>query len=130
MRVSGPVRSASDLHIPLKLYLDPVVFNTEPKAALRILGVGEMCPDVSLQWLEGTRVNAVLGSCKHSLKSLRSGFSCFATFVRAAEPNCVEVIPPKSDLLLLWSTLFRSERSRGDLSGLLQDGVFTLRGLC
>ena len=116
-RVSGQVRLASNVTIPQGLFPDRLVVNTGPRAMLKLLDVEEMGADVRLQWLEEARVNAVLGSCKHSLKSLRSGFSCFAAFARVADPGCVNVIPPKLDLLLAWSTLFRSERTLGNYFG-------------
>ena len=119
IRVHGnwPVRSASSLHIPQQLFPDRIAVNTGPRAALKLLDVECMCSDERLQWLEQSRVNAVLGSCKHSLKSLRSGYSCFAAFARVADPECVDVIPPKLDLLLSWSSLFRSERTLGNYLG-------------
>ena len=90
--------------------------NVGPRAALHMLNVSDMTADVRLQWLEEARVNAVLGSCKLSLKSLRSGFSCYAAFIRSADP-LGEAIPPKLNMLLSWSTLFRSERTLANYLG-------------
>ena len=120
-RVQHPVRVPAplvrtELCIPRQLFADRTPVGVGPRAALHTLHVAEMSTDVRLQWLEEARVNAVLGSCKHSLKSLRSGFSCYAAFVRLADP-LGEAIPPKLDLLLSWSTLFRSERTLANYLG-------------
>ena len=51
-----------------------------PRAACENLELDAMSNELRLQWLEDARVNAILGSCKQSLKSVQSGWRAFRAF--------------------------------------------------
>lgn len=93
-----------------------------PKAANAHMRFDKMKPGEKLDWLEEARVMAILGSCSRTMPSLRSGVRCFLAFAGLSPgeisflvhiPYVVghhekgPVLPPKLDILLAWSTLFR-----------------------
>ena len=95
-----------------------------PRAALKELQQVMPRENDRKLWVEQARVEAVLGSCPRSLKSLRSGLSAYIAFVgktagrRAVRKSLVwaadvcapgkrQYFPPVLELLLAWSRLFR-----------------------
>jgi hypothetical protein len=63
--------------------------------------------DDRIRWLEEARLEAILGSCKDSMKSVKSGIRCylaFATHVLKKEGN---KLPPTVNDLLRFSASFR-----------------------
>ena len=80
-----------------------------PVAALKNLCLETMTNDERVAWLESSRIDAVLGSCRLSVKFVRSGYRCYVGFARKAEPTRTRVLPPKLFVLQAWSTTFRSE---------------------
>ena len=62
-----------------------------------------------LQWLEDARVHAILDCSLLSRDSLRSGFRCYRAFANQADPSRGSCLPPKLDIILAWSTIFRSK---------------------
>ena len=86
-----------------------------------------MSVEERLTWAETARVGAILDSCKLSLKSVRSGVRCYQAYVGevvcfyicdaagsractagAVFPEVKAILPPRLEVLLAWSTLFRS----------------------
>ena len=68
----------------------------------------DMTSDERLDWTEKARVDAILDSCRLSLKSVRSGVRCYEAYVGNVHPEVNRLYPPRLDLLMAWSTLFRS----------------------
>ena len=120
----------TELGIPQRLK-DAEIPVGGPRAACENLELNAMSNERRLQWLEDARVNAILGSCKLSLKSVQSGWRAFRAFAgvytcvfaagdlalfvfvlkESAHPDCKRLLPPSLPLLLAWSTLFRSQRT-------------------
>ena len=59
-------------------------------------------------YMQGARLDAILGSCLASLPSVRSGVRCYLAFADAMGHKGGMYLPPRLDMLLTWSTLFRS----------------------
>ena len=98
-----------------------------PMAALKRAQLEEKSEQGKDEWLEKARIDAILGSCRLSLPSVRSGIRCYAEFagrqlnLKKVARNALlcftgnmntgrgHLLPPKLEMLLAWSTLFRSE---------------------
>ena len=52
-----------------------------PRDALRALELAFKSPDDVGAWIEHARLAALLGGCRLSINSLRSGIRCYITFV-------------------------------------------------
>ena len=94
-----------------------------PRGALRTL---EDDGQSMSEWMQEARLNAIFGSCQLSIKSVKSGIRCYIAFVGGCRHHwqvrslllylCTDKIhrdkvryfPPELDVLLAWSTLFRS----------------------
>ena len=66
-----------------------------PRMAMRELRLGERSLGDRQAWLEQARIEAVLGSCPMSLKSVRSGLRAYIAFV-GAWLDCVFVLGASS----------------------------------
>jgi hypothetical protein len=92
-------------------------------------------------WVETARVEAILGSMRLSMKSLRSGLACYVAFVGrlillgawcglclcvavpdATRPNTTMYFPPSLSTLLAWSVLFRSKGTLTNYFGYVKTG--------
>ncbi len=95
-----------------------------PRMAIRELRLSERSEGERRAWLEQARIEAVLGSCSLSLSSVRSGLRAYIAFVGGrhldtsgvvhfvlladeCEPGNTRYFPPKLDILIGWSRLFR-----------------------
>ena len=58
-------------------------------------------------YMQGARLDAILGSCLASMPSVRSGVRCYLAFADAMGHKEGMYLPPRLDMLLTWSTLFR-----------------------
>ncbi len=56
-----------------------------PRSALRKFELGQLSLDDRLAWVEKARLQAILGSCRLSIESLKSGVRCYVGFV--GEPH-------------------------------------------
>ena len=93
------------------------------------------------KWLEESRMDAILGASSRSHKSVRSGIRCWIAFVGVGrsvfvclllavncsctdqfDPDKKKYFPPPLDLLLSWTTLFRSGGTLRNYLGYLQTG--------
>ena len=83
-----------------------------PLQALKALRLEDKCPVEKLVWLEHARLSAILGACKSSLASVRSGVRCFEAFVSAAVGGTPTVFyPPKIEWLQAWAACFRHKQT-------------------
>ena len=80
-----------------------------PKMARKHAGLENLTENGRLQWIENARVHAILDSCLLSKDSLRSGFRCYRAFALEADPLRGKCLPPKLNIILAWSTTFRSK---------------------
>ena len=105
----------------------PPVAQSGPMAAVAVLArVNDSQHEWSI-WLEEARLHAVLGSCRSSIKSVKSGIRCFVAFIGV--PSLVVLLRPFAfvacadasglkkgnsyfpltiDALLAWSRCFRN----------------------
>jgi len=60
-----------------------------PRAALRNALLSEMCLDAKLDWVEQARLDAILGACRLSMESWRSGVRCYVAYIGACCCNVV-----------------------------------------
>ena len=66
----------------------PPVAQSGPMAAVAVLArVNDSQHEWSI-WLEEARLHAVLGSCRSSIKSVKSGIRCFVAFIGAPSSRC------------------------------------------
>ena len=102
-----------------------------PRQAMRHVDLNLRTPQQKRIWLEEARLNAILGGCKKSLPSIRSGVRCYLAFASKQPrldkcmivavsiwsgcyivPTCDEKLdiffPPSIDILVAWSNYFRS----------------------
>jgi hypothetical protein len=110
-----------------------------PRHALKVSGLSQLSPAQKQTWLEESRVEAILGSCRRSLRSVRSGVTCYISFAStlcwhlvmsrlfassfmggAIQPHGMQCLPPKIETLLSWSMLFRSEGTFSNYIGHLK----------
>ena len=67
------------------------------------------------QWISDARVQAVLGSCPRSHKSIVSGLRCWYGFAHSVlKQRSSDALPPSVDGLLAWSSLFRCGATYGN----------------
>ena len=98
-----------------------------PRAALASAQLNGLSPQARCDWVEESRIDAIMGSCSRSMTSWRSGCRCYVSFVGTHQvyfssqhellpcmladtvnPGASHYFPPRLDVLLSWSTLFRS----------------------
>ena len=97
-----------------------------PRAALRRLRLEDLNAQERATWRENARIDAILGSCRLSMPSVRSGIRSWITFIGATplmwavgelhsmflpdslHQGRVRYFPPACEDILAWSTLFRS----------------------
>ena len=114
---------------------------TGPKATMIKLDCRLASESERNKWLEESRMDAILGASSRSHKSVRSGIRCWIAFVGmwaqclvclllAVNCSCTDqfdpdkkrYFPPPLDLLLSWTTLFRSGGTLRNYLGYLQTG--------
>jgi len=97
-----------------------------PRVALRTWLSGRRSVAETAEWLEDARLEAILGSCRRSLPSvrcvgcylswracvsvscvLRAGITCYLEFVKSVKGGGVAAFPPKVEWIQAWGTMFR-----------------------
>ena len=100
-----------------------VVMDEGPRKALSKLRLDQMTIAENVLWIETARVEAVLGSCRRSLPSVKSGIQCYVAFVRAiAGPGISPIFPPRLEWIQAWSALFRNSRTFSNYLGYVRVG--------
>lgn len=77
-------------------------------------------------WLEDARLDAIVGSCRRSLPSVRSGIRCWFAFLDATVGTDT-YFPPKAEWLVAWSKLFRSVNVFRNYLGYVKTGCLLVR---
>jgi hypothetical protein len=105
----GQLRAGDTAHFPAVaaavITTGPGKFG--PRATLTNLRLSVHSERDRRAWLEVARIEALLGSCARTLKSVRSGLRVYIAFVDAIMPGIGCYWPPKLEVLLAWSRLFR-----------------------
>ena len=116
-------------------------------SALKALDLGNMDENERREWLADARLNAILGCCKKTLASLHSGVRAYVAFACALLTDTfVSVLlslsgcallssfdgtlrpyfPPKLDVLLAWSNLFRCDGTWQNYKGYVRTACLAL----
>ena len=82
-----------------------------PMRAIDTVACSIVSESERLRWIEDARVEAIIGSCRLSVKSVVSGIRCFFAFADRVLKKVGPKLPPKVDELLAWSATFRCDRT-------------------
>ena len=110
-----------------------------PRAAMQTLDLKLTSASDRVKWLEESRMDAILGACSRSHKSVRSGIRCWMAFVGKCccrsvlqvqslavpdryDPVLKRYFPPPLHLLLSWTTMFRLGQTLRNYLGYVQTG--------
>ena len=72
-------------------------------------------------WLEDARVEAIVGSCRKSIESVKSGLRCYLAFVQTTV-NARLPFPPKLEWLQAWATRFQCDETFSNYVGYVKTG--------
>ena len=99
-----------------------------PRLALKSVGLRDRSAAEKKSWVAEARLDAILGSCKKTLPSVRCGIRCFMSFVDElmAPVTVKHYFPPGLDTLLAWSVLFRSEGTLANYLGYVKTACLIL----
>ena len=97
-----------------------------PMKAVREAQLASMCESKRKAWLLEARLDAIVGSCRLSLPSVRSGIKCYLAFVQAAFPAVETLFPPPIDWLLAWSACFRCKETFANYVGYVRTACLLL----
>ena len=100
-----------------------------PCAALKAFKQRRLDVSQTNNWLEVARLEAVLGSCRGSWKSVRSGLRLYIAFVQTlVGPGAdVSLFPPRIEWLQAWAQLFRSHRTFKNYLGFVTTGCMLVK---
>ena len=79
--------------------------NKGPMQALKGLALTKKSTAERILWLEQARIAAIVGACKGSLASVKSGVRCYVAFVKATVPDAGLFFPPKLEWIQAWAAL-------------------------
>ena len=85
-----------------------------PKRALEQLRTGLTSKAAKVSWAESARQEAILGSCRKSLPSVRSGIRLWRAFAADVLGMQGAPFPPTLDGLLVYSSCFRCAATYGN----------------
>jgi len=98
--------------------------NAGPMTNLKEVQLSNMSRKEKEAWMFEARLEAIIGSCRLSLPSVRSGIKCYLAFVFAIEPSATRFFPPSIDRLLHWSRLFRCAETFGNYLSYLRTACY------
>ena len=108
-KVETPVLLATNLAAAVQEAFDSCetgqVHTRGPAKAARLLQIDNCNAD---EWLRKARSAAIAGSCPRSQAELKAGVRAYCAFATKVSRLA---LPPSIDILLAWSTLFRSSRT-------------------
>ncbi len=104
------------------------VTNCSPSEALKRLKANMEGDGERLEWLARAKVEAILGSCPRSLKSVASGMRAWIAFADEVLGMRGREYPPSLSALLAWSLIFRSSATFSNYLGYARIGC-ALAGL-
>ena len=98
-----------------------------PREALRRLQLGDLTFQERVVWRENARIDAILGSCRLSLKSVRSGIRHWFAYIDSVHQGRIRYFPPACADILAWSTLFRSVGTWNNYLNYLRTGCMLVQ---
>ena len=72
---------------------DTALQSMGPRRALKKLALAQLSAADRSLWLEQARIDAIVGSCRGSLESVKSGVRCYVAFVRSSVAGTSVVFP-------------------------------------
>ena len=90
---------------------DTALQSLGPRRALKKLALAQLSAADRSIWLEQARTDAIVGSCRGSLESVKSGVRCYEAFVKDSVAGTFAIFPPKLEWVLAWSKLFRCKQT-------------------
>jgi len=118
--VSGDVKI--DLFCQQRLLLGTMGARCGPMQSIKKVHAALGTEAARLQWLADARMEAILGSCSASLKSVKSGIRCYLAFAEKFLLKSGKKLPPTVDELLAYSTHFRCKGTFSNYLGYLRVG--------
>ena len=98
-----------------------------PRAMIHDLQLASMSIKEASLWMEMARLESIVGSCRRSTPSVKSGISCYLAFVKAV-CGCVErPFPPKLEWLQSWAMLFRNADTFGNYVGYVKTACLIVK---
>ena len=117
-----------------------------PKAATQRLELHGMDVREKQLWIEGARIDAIVGNCRLSLASVKSGIRCYIAFAGrclwsppvntgklchsvpgACGVPAAKCFPPEVGILLAWAKTFRCARTYRNYLGYVKTGSMLLQ---
>ena len=92
-----------------------------PRAAIKRTAECLLTVDDRSVWAEKARAEAIIGGCRGSLGSVKSGIKCYLAFASDILKKEIR-LPPSVDDLLAWSVMFRSKDTFSNYLGYLRVG--------
>ena len=93
-----------------------------PGICINLLGDRLVDEASRMKWVEEARIQAIIGSCRGSLKSVKSGIRCFLGFAEKVLGRSSKRLPPSVDDILAWSMCFRCQGTFSNYLGYLRVG--------
>ena len=107
--------------------MDAALQNWGPRRALKELAFAQMSAGDRSTWLEQARIDAIVGSCRGSLESVKSGVRCYVAFVRSSVAGTSVVFPPKLEWVLAWAKLFRCKQTFSNYVGYVKTACLLVK---
>jgi hypothetical protein len=98
-----------------------------PRGALRKVVEGLESEFDKQAFVQKAALDAILGACPKSMNSVRCGIRCYVAYAQAMQPEGYRYFPPKLDILLSWSTLFRSEGTWANYIGYVRTACILIK---
>ena len=98
-----------------------------PRRALKVLALVQKSAVERSAWLEQARLDAIVGSCRGSLGSVKSGVRCYVAFVEDSVGGTPVFFPPKLEWVLAWAKLFRCKRTFSNYVGYVKTACLLVK---
>ena len=98
-----------------------------PRRALKVLALVQKSAVERSAWLEQARLDAIVGSCKGSLGSVKSGVRCYVAIVEDSVGGTPVFFPPKLEWVLAWAKLFRCKRTFSNYVGYVKTACLLVK---
>ena len=98
---------------------DHIGADSNQKPAHQIKKLKFSCDKESAEWLEQARIAAIIGASPSSKPGILTSLRCYVAFCVATRVRDT-ALPPRSDIVLAWSTQFRNHRTFKNYIGYLR----------
>ena len=98
-----------------------------PSAMIHELQLANMSISEASLWMEVARLESIIGSCRRSTPSVKSGISCYFAFVKAVCGFVERFFPPRLEWLQSWAMLFRNADTFSNYVGYVKTGCLIVK---